>query len=161
MLERYRCARDLFEAARDAACEMRAAREQLARLESRALHLPSPLSGDGRGGRRDVNGTAASNDHVDYESSLRARLADDAKLLDAAMAVAYGPDGKGGVAALLGSCYADALFWRYLKAEPWETCARMCCTSVRTARRRACAAFDAVDGVGLVNAVNGNGIAED
>lgn len=161
MIERYATAKDLFEAARDAVRERAAASAQLEHMRARRMLGSKPVGWSGGAQRRDVNGTSASNDLVDFEAMMRGRLAEDERLLDFAARVAYGEDGRGGVAALLGTGYADVLFWRYLNAETWVACGNMCHVAPATAKRRAMCALDAVDAVGIERAIDGQGIAAD
>ena len=161
MVERYSSARDLFEASRDAAKECRAARIQLERLESSRFGGSGSVAGGGRGGRHDVNGMGATIALVDFQELMRRRIADDTELMELATAVAYGEDGRGGVAALMGSGHADVLCWRYIAAETWERCARACNITRATAVRRAQEAFDVVDALGFERAIEGIGMAEE
>lgn len=110
MLDDFKDARELFEAARSAAIERDHAAKQLERMRHRTLGGSSSISGGGRGATKDVNGTAASIAIVDYESMMRARLVEDTKLLNLCAALIYGKNGREGVSAVLGSEYADVLF---------------------------------------------------
>lgn len=161
MTDDYQSARDLFEAAREASLEMTRTMLQLEAMESRRSVRGQGYSGMPHGQRADVNGTAASIALVDREEMLRSRIREDEELLDVACQVAYGGEGHdGGVAALLGSAYADVLYWRYCSGESWDVAARECGMSVRTARRYADVALDAVDAYGLSRMMAGEGIAE-
>ncbi|MEG2261376.1 MAG: hypothetical protein RSB98_00875 [Raoultibacter sp.] len=114
-----------------------------------------------RYGRGDVNGMGPTISLIDYQERMRQRIQDDERLMEFAASVVYGIDGVGGVDALMGSTHADALFWRFLAAETWKTCAEQCGTSESTVRRMVWAAFDIVDALGFDNVAKGLGIAED
>ena len=161
MICSYQSARDLFGAARDASLEMTRTMLQLETMEARRHIKGQGYSGMPHGQRSDVNGTAASIALIDREEMLRARIRNDEELLDLACQVAYGADGRvGGVSALLGSAYADVLFWRYCAGESWDTVARECGVSKSTAMRYADVALDAVDAYGVDATMNGLGLAE-
>lgn len=162
MICSYQSARDLFGAARDASLEMTRTMLQLEAMEARRHIKGQGYSGMPHGQRADVNCTAASIALIDREEMLRSRIRDDEELLDLACQVAYGADGRGGgVSALLGSVYADVLFWRYCAGESWDTVARECGQSKRTALRYAEVALDAIDAYGLGRMVSGEGMAEE
>lgn len=158
MISDYENARELFEAARDAAIERDRARAQLEKMRHRTLGGSSSIAGGGHGGKKDINGTGASIAIVDYESMMRSRLADDERLLTVAAALTYGKNGREGVAAILGTEYADVLFWRYLNAETWVSCGNICHIAPATAKRRAMMAIDAIDSVGIRHAIDGIGL---
>ena len=157
MISDFENARELFEAARDAAIERDRAKAQLEKMRHRTLGHGSSISGGGRGGRKDVNGTSASDAILDYETMMRSRLKDDERLLTLAAALTYGKNGREGVAAILGTEYADVLFWRYLNAETWVSCGSICHIAPATAKRRAMTALDAIDAVGIRHALDGLG----
>lgn len=158
MLDDFKDAHELFEAARSAAIERDHAAKQLERMRHRALGGSSSISVGGRGATKDVNGTAASIAIVDYESMMRARLVEDTKLLNLCAALIYGRNGREGVSAVLGSEYADVLFWRYLNAETWVRCGVLCHVSPATAKRHAMTALDTIDSIGLRHAIDGVGL---
>lgn len=159
MVGGYASAEDLFEAARAAARELGRDRAALERLSSRRVGGSSPIAG-ARGSGGDVNRTAASDAYMDYEGRVRDRMREDERLLELASAIAYGRGRAGGVAAILGGAYADALYWRYVAAETWERVAEMCHVGRTTAVRYCAVALETVDAVGLEAAVAGTGSAE-
>lgn len=157
---RYRSARDFFEAVRCAAGEARRTECQIERMRASEGVRAQGYGPMGRGTRRDPNGTGATDARIDYEGRMRRRLEEDRALVAEARAVLYGPDGRGGVARLLGSAAADAMWWRYCAAESWAVVASMSCAAEKTARRRCEAALDVVDAVGFDDVKLGKGIAE-
>lgn len=161
MIEKYNTAQDLFEAARSAAQETARAAHQRQALEAKRERSGSSIVGGSRGTKADVNGTAASNALVDFEALMDKRLARDQELLSYAAAIIYGEDGRGGVSRLLGSDYADPLFFRYCDARSWAETAAMCHMAVRTVQRHVLTAFETVDAVTFERAIAGEGLAED
>ena len=162
MICSYQSARDLFGAARDASLELERTLSQLETMRARRSRIGGGgITGMPHGQRSDVNGTSQSIALMDREALLRSRIEEDERLLDTACQVAYGK-GKagGGVSALLGSAYADVLYFRYVLGEPWGTVARECMLSERTAREYANTAMDAVDAYGVDATMNGLGLAE-
>lgn len=160
MIESYTSARELFEAVRDASKERERTCRQLERLEARRSGGGSSIAGVARGGRHDVNGMGPTIALVDYQERMRQRIRDDERLMDYATAVLYGKN-DGGVASLMGSSHADAMFWRFLAAETWKTCSEQCGVSESTARRMVQEALDLVDALGAARVAEGVGIAED
>lgn len=156
----YGCARDLFEAARDAAEDAERTSRTIERMEGREgvraqSYQPRTLGGGGDSMR-------ATDARIDYESRVRRRREEDYALIDLACAVIYGSDqtGSGGVAAMLGPAYADALWWRYCAAATWPEVAEGCGMSERWCQRSMRVSFDTIDSYGLARVVSGLGIAE-
>ncbi len=155
----YRNARELFEAARDAVRDRESAARQLALMDSRRRGGSSPLFCGGKGSPKDVNGTASNIAYIDAESRMKARMAEDERLVELASTVLYGRDGLGGLAFLLGSQAADAVFWRYLGSDTWAACEVACGMSRKTIKPLIDSAFDVLDAVGMERAIDGVGIA--
>ena len=161
MIESYSSARDLFEAARDAAKERERARRQLERLDARRSGGGSSIAGGGRGGRHDVNGMGPTIALIDYQERMKQRIADDERLIDYTCSVVYGTGGTGGVNDLMSSAHADALFWRFVAAETWKRCAEACGIGESTVRRMVQEGIDLVDALGADRVAAGMGIAEE
>lgn len=158
----YVMARDLFDAARDAALDADRIGGSLRRAEAACGlrgHAPTGLPG-GRGGVHDP--MAPVDRLVDQEERTRRRLEEDYELIDLACGVIYGTgqDGRGGVCALLGPATADALWWRYCGGAPWASVARHVGMSERWCVSAAAAALDVVDGYGWRRVADGVGTAE-
>ena len=117
------------------------------------------MFGGGKGSPRDVNGTASNIAYIDAESRMRARMAEDERLVSFASTVLYGRDGLGGLACLLGPQAADAVFWRYLGSDTWAACEDACGMSRKTMAALIDSAFDVLDAVGVDRAIDGVGIA--
>lgn len=159
MHDGYRSAEDLFEAARDAGRERARALLQMERMDA-ARGLRAASFSERRGGMSS-DGMAATVDFMDWTERMRGRIEDDDRLLGYATAVLYGWEGNGGVASLLSSLHADAVFWRYLADEPWRTCAACLGSSERVLQRACREAFDLCDALGFERAIDGVGVAED
>lgn len=157
---RYASARDLFEAARDAALEVERTRRTISRMEQaegvRAQGYQPPV----RRSREDVNGTARTDARIDVEERMRRRIDEDYRLIDLAAEVCYGAwPASGGVAALLGSAYADVLYFRYCQADPWGAVADKVGLSEKWCREAARPALDQVDAYGVDAVRQGLGLA--
>lgn len=162
MMQTYSSARELFEAAREAARQRERDRANLEALDTRRRGGSAPQTGGGsRGVRSDVNGTAASDAYLEYEARAMQRRRDSEGLLAYASALLYGRDGRGGVAALLGSLFADVVFWRYLDDLTWGEVALRARVSQSTAKRHCTTALDTIDARGFGLVVSGEGDAED
>ena len=160
MVECYRSARDFFEAVRCAAIEVGRTERQIERMKSAEGVRAQGYGPAGKGSRSDVNGTAVTDARMDYEARMRRRLEEDRALIAEGCALVYGPDNRGGVAKLLGSAAADAMWWRYCAGESWTKAAEMVGASVKTLQRWCEVAVDTVDGIGFDAVRSGTGTAE-
>lgn len=61
---------------------------------------------------------------MDYEQIVSERRAELEKMLDAATSILYGEHGRGGLAKLKGSIYADSICMHYLQDDSWAHIAR-------------------------------------
>ncbi|MGN9233696.1 hypothetical protein ACTM8Z_00095 [Atopobiaceae bacterium HCP3S3_D6] len=156
---RYASAHDFFEAVREASRDAERTRRAVSRMESREGVRAQSYGPRGRGGTRDA--MAATDERMDYEERCRARVEADYALIDAACDVIYGRDQRtGGVGALLGAAYADALWWRYCAAATWPEVAAGTGMSERWCRDAVRAATDVADAYGLERMASGLGLAE-
>lgn len=161
MTPRFGSARDLFEAVREASRDASEIRSRLSRLESacglRAQRYDAPSS---RGGAPDA--MRAVDIYVDQEERLRRRQYEDYELIGLASSVIYGTseDGNGGIQALLGPRQADAMWWRFCAAKPWQTVAAMVGASERWCRDAVRVSLDTVDSYGWRAVAEGAGVAE-
>lgn len=105
-------------------------------------------------------GMGATDARMDYEARMRGRLARDYHVVDLACSVIYGEDGQGGVAGLLGSRYADCLWWRFCACETWPVVAERCGMSESWCQHAVPVALDMADSYGLVRVAAGVGMAE-
>lgn len=153
----YVRAEDLFAAARDASRERMSALRQIEILESKR-GISSP--GMGRGySSFDANRVSGTLDLLEYRRIMDSRIESDERLLSYATEVLYGDDGRGGVASLLSSRHADAVFWRYLSAEPWKTCSACLAEPEPTLKRMCREVFELCDSLGLDRVIAGKGAA--
>lgn len=155
----HQTAREMFEAARDAAREAARCRRLIdaerARRES--------LGGGGLGPR-----VRSTPDHdrmaariasaTDREAMLRARLAECEAQVDAAGRVLYGADGRGGLRSLVG-WPADAIHLHYLALMTWGEAGDVLGYSEAHAKRMAYAAMDYADSNGQMWTELGRGFA--
>lgn len=146
----YASARELFDAAREAAIECERTRRMLQAMED-----AEGATGGGMGPKVSRGSTSDPmrrvDARIDREAVWHRRIEEDERVMDYATGVCYGgeTDGKGGVDALLGTAYADILWWRYLAAESWDTVARMVGYSPRRCAELQAIALDFVDANGI------------
>lgn len=159
--EDYSCARDLFEAARDAAREAERTRRVLSGMEGREGVRAQSYEPHGRSGHR-TDVMAAVDERLDYEERMRRRVNEDYALVDLACNVIYGgrDQRSGGIGALLGSAYADALGWRYCAGATWANVAKGCRMSERWCRRAVETAMETIDAFGMRRVAEVRGAAE-
>lgn len=155
----YATSRELFEAARDAAGESERTLVQLRRMEESEQRLGGGIvAAVSRGEAPDPR--RRTDERLDLEAMMGRRLEEDDRLMDFATTLLYGEKrGEGGVAALLGTDYADLLWWRYLGRESWERASQAAGWSRRAARRKAEEAFDLMDALGAEHVREGRGMA--
>ena len=157
----YATARDMFEAAREAARDAERIRRQLAAMDGAAV----TLGGQGFEGRvrscpdPDRIGRAVAS-AVDMGERLRKRQDEDYRLIDAACAVLYGTDSDAGLWALVG-WRADAIYHHYLGLRTWAEVGALLGYSAEHCCREAMAALETADAWGWRNVVQGMGGAED
>jgi hypothetical protein len=157
---RHASAREYFEAAREAARDAERIRRQLAGMERKALAL-------GGGGFEPRVRSTPDPDRigrsvaamVDHEEILTRRQDQDYRIIDAACAVLYGHDDRGGLYALVG-WPADAIYHHYLALRTWEETADLMGYSVRHTQRAVAWALDLADANGETWTRLGQGLAE-
>ena len=154
-------ARDLMEAARRSAIEAERTRRALERMASREGPRAQSYS-PGTSPGRVADPMATTDERMDYEARMRTRVEADYAIIDEACDVIYGSDqtGSGGVCSLLGSAYADCLWWRFCAAATWAEVAEGCGMSERWCRDAVSVACDVVDAYGVGRVVRGLGLAE-
>lgn len=157
----YSCARDFFEAARAASLDAERIGRRIKRMEGSEGPRAQGYDAQGRGSRRDVNGTAAVVARMDYEARVERRLDADYALIDRACSVIYGDGqtGLGGIDALMGAPAADAVWWRFCAAATWERVAREVEQSVRWCQYTVGRALDECDAYGMWGMMRGLGVA--
>lgn len=153
-------AREMFEAARDAARDMERTRRMLEAMEA------SEQSAGGSGPK--VSHGSVSDPmrrvdaRLDRERLWHRRMEDDARLVEYATSIVYGAeqDGSGGVCALLSALHADCLWWRYLGDATWERVGQVVGYSRTRCKELVSEALDCVDAYGSERMLAGSGLAE-
>lgn len=156
---RYSSARELFEAAREAALENERWRLRGEAMRARADHVGGMPSG-GAHGSGNPDPTTASDSLVAFEAAHERMVEANEALMDYATCVLYGRDMRGGLAALLDCEHADVVCFRWVMACTWEETARNVHRSVRWCRDASNVAFDTMEGISCERIIVGLGIAE-
>lgn len=156
----FSSAREMFEAAREAARDAARISRQLDGMERRALALGGggfdPRIRSTHDPDRIGRSVAAL---VDHEDVLMQRQDADYALIDAACEVLYGPDNRSGLYALVG-WPADAIYHHYLALRTWSEVGDMMGYSVRHVQTCVATAFDVADANGQMWTELGLGLAE-
>ena len=155
-------ARQLFEAAREAVREMERTRRMLEAMEA------AEQSGGSTLGAKVAAGSVSDpmrrvDARLDREAVWERRIEEDARLMDYACCLLYGAeqDGRGGVAALMGSLWADVIWWRYLGDATWAKAGEVVGYSRTRCKELAAEAMDALDAYGAERMLGGRGFAEE
>ena len=139
-------AKEYFEGIRAEVVKTDTAREMLARMKAREGVKAQSYQTGGSGDMRDPMDSVSNR--IDFEGKLRQRIADAERVLDEACEVLYGSDGRGGLAKLKGTHYADAICMYYCQAETWGEIADIMQCSQKWCRKLCEVAFDYIDRVG-------------
>ena len=154
-------AREFFQEVRAASLDAEACRNQLAKLEERALSISRPhLEARVTGGSSPDRMASSVAAMVDREGELHQRITRAYALLDQAHLVLFGNDLDHGLASLCPGWWADVLWWRYCCASTWEETAQAVGYSERRCHQVANAALDICDAHGLAKTIGGDGGAE-
>lgn len=146
-------AKDYFEGIRAEVVSTDRAREMLERMKAReGAKAQSYQAGGGAGDACDPMESISRR--IDFEGRLRKRIADAEEMLDEACAVLYGEDGRGGLAKLKGTQYADAICMAYCQAEPWAEIADVMQCSQQWCRKLCDVGFVYIDRVGWAHIKN-------
>ena len=151
-------ARQLFDAARDAAWECERLRRQLEMMRS-----ASGGGSDVKVSHGSVSDPMARVDRMlDREAAWEATIERDESLMDFATDLLYGADqmGGGGVATVLGMRHADILWWHYLALETWDRTGAIVGYSPARCKQLRDEAFDVMDALGAERVRAGMGLAE-
>ncbi len=156
----YADAREFFNAVAEASRDAGRVKRQLDALEQRAL-------GMGGGGFEPRVRSTPAHDRmgsavaalVDRETKLHARIEEDYRLIDKAVAVLYGNDLTSGLASLAPPWWADVLDLRYIEGMKWQEVAALVCYSASHCRLTANAALDLLDTHGELFTTLGIGLA--
>lgn len=156
----FSCAKDFFDSVRDASIDYERTRKVIERMKTSEGVNAQSYTERVNATSTDVNRTCKIDARMDYESRVRQRMEDDLALIDMASNVIYGAGSFGGIAALLGSAYADAMWWRFCAGGSWQETSAGSGMSERWCQEAVCTAIDQVDAYGMVRVVQGLGIAE-
>lgn len=155
----YTSAREFFAAVRDASIEADRTRRMLQRLEAAEGLKGQSYAPRVASGNRDV--MQRTDARMDYEERMRQRVNEDYALMDLGDQVIYGREsGKGGIDALLGSAYADVVWWRTCGGATWDGVAEAVSYSRRRCVEMYEAAMDVVDAYGFERCAQGEGAAQ-
>lgn len=153
-------ARELFDLARDCARDAEAVRRHLAQMEAREGVRGMDYSKPNIQSTTTSTGFPATEARMDYERAKQRQVELDEGVMDAACAVLWGDDMRGGAAALTSETHAQVVWWHWLALAPWNTVAEQVSLSERQCQRMAQEIFETIDGVGIDHAMAGIGVAE-
>lgn len=140
-------AKDYFEGIRAEVVKTEKAREMLECMRAKeGAKAQSYQPSDGGGFCADAS--LAIIQRIDFENRLERRISDAREQIDEACEVLYGIDGRGGLAKLKGTRYADAICMGYLQAQPWADIAEIMQGSVRWCHTLCDVGFAYIDEVG-------------
>lgn len=146
-------AREYFEGIRAEVVKTDKAREMLERMKAReGAKAQSYQTGGGGGYVTDPMESVSQR--IDFEGKLRQRIVDVEGTLDEACEVLYGSDGRGGLANLKGTHYADAICMYYCQAETWGEIAEIMQCSQKWCRKLCEVGFEFIDRVGWAHIKN-------
>lgn len=153
-------ASDFFESVRSAAIDADSITRRLRTMEAREGVRAQSYEARGKSsGTGDA--MRATDARIDFESRIERRRDEDYRLIDAACSVIYGADqSTGGVGAILGAAYADALWWRFCAAATWPEVAEGAGMSERWCKDAVGVALDVIDSYGIERMASGLGLAE-
>lgn len=139
--------KDYFGAIRSEALAVERSREMLERMMSRE---------DARSQRYDASSSSRSVEQpdlisrrIDFEHRLDERIEASNKMIDEALEILYGIDGRGGLSRVKGARYADAVCMHYCQAETWADVADVMQCSQAWARKLCDVAFEYIDALGF------------
>ena len=140
-------AKEYFEGIRAEVVETERAREMLERMKAQEGAKAQSYQ-EGGGSHGDSDPMESIVRRIDFEGRLQKRIDDAEEAIDEACEVLYGKDGRGGLAKLKGTRYADAICMAYCQAEPWSEIAEVMQCSQSWAHELCYAGFVYIDRVG-------------
>lgn len=145
-------AREFFESVRGEIVRLERSRSALEKLRARegARAQSYGISTGSAGG----DPMDAVGSRIDMEGRLSGRIADAERAVETACEVLYGRDGRGGLAKLKGSRYADAVCIYYVQGQTWADAADAMMCSRQWCRSLAAEAFDFIDRTGWAEVKN-------
>lgn len=140
-------AREYFESIRAEVVSTDRAREMLERLKAKeGAKAQSYQASGGSGDVADPMDSVAKR--IDFEAILQQRIADAEEHIDEACDLLYGTDGRGGLAKLKGTQYADVICMHYCQGEEWAEIADVMQCSPKWCRTLSNAGFMFIDRIG-------------
>ena len=152
-MERFGCARDLFDAVREASFELWRHDCAYNSMERRALALGSGTAPAPSGGARDRMRPVDAM--MDFEAMMERKADEWCGIVDFGMAVLYGRDWEHGIAKSLGLGYAEVLELAYVQRLSMRETAERLRFSRRTCQRMRSRALRFIDAVGTDAAISG------
>lgn len=146
-------AKEYFEGIRAEVVKTERAREMLERMRAKEGVKAQGYQESGGSGYA-TDASLAIIQRIDFEQRLERRIADARKEIDEACAFLYGADGRGGLAKLKGTRYADAICMGYLQAQPWDEIAEIMQSSQKWCRKLCDVGFAYIDAVGWAKLKN-------
>ena len=140
-------AKEYFEGIRAEVVKTEQAREMLECMRAKEGAKTQSYQPSGGGGFC-TDASLAIIQRIDFEKRLEQRIADARKQIDEAYEFLYGADGRGGLAKLKGTRYADAICMGYLQAQPWDEIAEIMQSSQQWCRKLCDVGFAYIDAVG-------------
>lgn len=137
-------AREYFEGVRTWVLKTDRAREMLERMKAReGAKTQRYRENAGSGDATDPMDSVMAR--IDFEGKLRQRIDDAEGMIDEACIVLYGADGRGGLAKLKGTRYADAICMYYCNAQTWAEIADVMQCSEKWCRKLCEVGFAYID----------------
>ena len=136
-------AKEYFEGIRAEVVKTDRARDMLERMKAKEGAKAQSYT-EGRGGGEVSDGSL----------SILQRINDAQGMIDEACELLYGQDGRGGLAKLKGTRYADAICMGYLQAQEWAEIADIMQCSQQWCRELCKAGFAYIDRVGWAKLKN-------
>lgn len=146
-------AKEYFEGIRAEVVKTDKARDMLERMKAKEGAKAQSYT-EGRGGGEVSDGSLSILQRIDFEDRLQRRINDAQGMIEEACELLYGQDGRGGLAKLKGTRYADAICMGYLQAQPWNEIAEIMQGSVRWCHTLCDVGFAYIDEVGWAHVKN-------
>lgn len=142
-------AREYFEGIRSEVSSVARERSELELMRERTGVRAQGFGPTSRHGGGSPSAMGVVDAAVDRERELAGRERELERSLGRATELLYGADGRGGLAKLRGSRYADAICMGYLQATPWREVAEVMMCSPRWCHELCDSAFRYIDRVGF------------
>lgn len=146
-------AKEYFEGIRAEVVKTDKARDMLERMKAKEGAKAQSYT-EGRGGGEVSDWSLSILQRIDFEDRLQQRINDAQGMIEEACELLYGQDGRGGLAKLKGTRYADAICMGYLQAQEWAEIADIMQCSQQWCRELCKAGFAYIDRVGWAKLKN-------